>query len=120
MKKFNFILLLILCVLFSCKKSEEKIPDLKSEDISKTIQKMTELMVHDVTNPPLAARFFSYACLAGHEVVAQNEPGFKSMHGVSNGSELPLILPLWLFHLYVSTYCLVDISARWPSTVILR
>lgn len=85
MKKFNFILLLILCVLFSCKKSEEKIPDLKSEDISKTIQKMTELMVHDVTNPPLAARFFSYACLAGHEVVAQNEPGFKSMHGVLNG-----------------------------------
>ena len=41
-------------------------------------------MVHDVTNPPLAARFFSYTCLAGYEVVAQNDSASKSMHGVLN------------------------------------
>ncbi len=39
-------------------------------------------MIHDVTNPPLAARFFSYATLAGYEVVAQNDPAFPTMHGV--------------------------------------
>ncbi len=41
-------------------------------------------MVHDVTNPPLAARFFSYACLAGYEVITQNQPEHKSMYGRLN------------------------------------
>ncbi|GGH00046.1 hypothetical protein GCM10007352_01200 [Mucilaginibacter phyllosphaerae] len=41
-------------------------------------------MVHDVTNPPLAARFFAYTCLAGYEVVAQNDASLKNMHGVLN------------------------------------
>lgn len=36
-------------------------------------------MVHDVTNPALAARFFSYACLAGYEIVSQNDSSCKSM-----------------------------------------
>lgn len=55
-----------------------------NKDISKVVWQMTELMVHDVTNPPLASRFFSYACLAGYEVVSQNNPKFKSMHGILN------------------------------------
>lgn len=41
-------------------------------------------MVHDITNPPLASRFFSYACLAGYQVVAENNKEFKSMHGILN------------------------------------
>jgi hypothetical protein len=39
-------------------------------------------MVHDISNPPLASRFYSYACLAGYEVIAQNNPSFKSMHNI--------------------------------------
>lgn len=42
-------------------------------------------MVHDITNPPLAARFFSYTCLAGYEVVAQHDTKFKSMYGILKG-----------------------------------
>ena len=45
---------------------------------------MTEVMVHDVTNPPLAARFYAYTCLAGYEVVAQNDSAVESMYGVLN------------------------------------
>ena len=48
------------------------------------IAQMTELMVHDVTNPPLAARFFSYASLAGYEIVSQNDKKFIGMHGILN------------------------------------
>ncbi len=50
---------------------------------------MMDLMIHDVTNPPLASRFFSYACLAGYEVVSENNKSFPSMHGIVN--EYPLI-----------------------------
>ncbi|HMH32969.1 MAG TPA: vanadium-dependent haloperoxidase [Puia sp.] len=46
---------------------------------------MTDLMVHDITNPPLAARFFSYACLAGYEVISQNDNITRQMQGVLNG-----------------------------------
>ena len=58
-------------------------------DISNVITRMTDIMVHDITNPPLAARFFSYACLTGYEIVSQHEQQFKSMHGVLN--EYPAI-----------------------------
>jgi hypothetical protein len=45
---------------------------------------MTDIMVHDVTNPPLAARFFAYSFLAGYEVVAQNNPALQNMKGILN------------------------------------
>ncbi|MGV3538963.1 MAG: vanadium-dependent haloperoxidase [Rufibacter sp.] len=55
-----------------------------SAHITMVIDKMTDIMVNDVTNPPLAARFFSYATLAGYEVVSQNDSAFQSLHGVLN------------------------------------
>ncbi|EON78776.1 hypothetical protein ADIS_0673 [Lunatimonas lonarensis] len=45
---------------------------------------MTDIMVHDITNPPLAARFYAYATLAGYEVVSQEDEGFHSMALVLN------------------------------------
>ncbi len=57
---------------------------INNKNISDVITRMSDLMVHDVTNPPLAARFFSYACLAGYEVVAQNNRKYKGMYGVLN------------------------------------
>lgn len=59
-------------------------PEFKSEAISDVMTKMTEVMIHDITNPPLAARFFSYACLSGYEVIVQNDSSFKSMYGILN------------------------------------
>jgi hypothetical protein len=60
-------------------------PKLTSADVSKVIDQMTNTMVHDVTNPPLAARFFSYACISGYQVIAQNDSSFLSLNGVING-----------------------------------
>jgi hypothetical protein len=80
MKKILAIAVLLVFLNSSCQ--QKKAPPLTSTDIGKVINQMTELMIHDITNPPLAARFFSYACLAGYEVVAENNTGYKSMHGV--------------------------------------
>ena len=76
--------IVLLAVLFSSCKDKKQTIKFGSEDISNTITEMTEIMVHDITNPPLAARFFSYACLAGYEIVSQNDKAFKSMHGRLN------------------------------------
>ncbi len=74
----------LMTLVSGCKNSESKESQFTPRDIHQVIEKMTDIMIHDVTNPPLAARFFSYACLAGYEVVAQNDSGFSSMHGLVN------------------------------------
>ncbi len=77
----TFIFSFVIILLPSCMRKKQR-PAFSNTDISTVITRMTEIMVHDITNPPLGARFFSYACLAGYEVVAQNDSKFKSMHDI--------------------------------------
>src|SRR5579859_6014511 len=89
-KVFLIIILFTASVLYNgCADKNRAQPVLMSADITKVINQMSLVMIHDVTNPPLAARFFAYACLAGYEVVAENDRHIKTMHGVLN--EYPLI-----------------------------
>lgn len=74
-----------LLVLSGCQRQPDKLPKLGNDVINQVTARMTDVMVHDVTNPPLAARFFAYACLAGYEVVAQHDSTVKPMTGVLNG-----------------------------------
>ncbi|MDP9076772.1 MAG: vanadium-dependent haloperoxidase [Bacteroidota bacterium] len=85
MKRNYFIIILLfsLVIVFgSCRKKTE--PKLTNADVGKVISNMTDVMIHDVTNPPLAARFFAYTCLAGYEVLARNDKQVKSMRDVLN------------------------------------
>jgi hypothetical protein len=72
----------ILCIVFLGCKQPKQDPVFTSHHIDQVITQMTEVMIHDITNPPLAARFFSYACLAGYEVMAQHDTTLHSMHGI--------------------------------------
>ncbi len=81
MKRLIYIMMALSAA--SCRHKEQS--SFSNRDISKVIAHMTDIMVHDVTNPPLAARFFSYACLAGYEVISQHDPAFPSMHGTLRG-----------------------------------
>ena len=78
------IVLFLLFFLPSC--TQKKQPaTFSNKDLAKVISTMTNIMLQDITNPPLAARFFSYTCLAGYEVVAQYDATFKPMYGKLNG-----------------------------------
>lgn len=60
------------------------------DQIAGVVNNMTDLMVHDVTNPPLAARFFAYCMLAGYEVVSKNDSSIKSFKSrLNNYPEIP-------------------------------
>lgn len=83
MAKFSNLLLVMLLAVTACKKNESK-KELDPTVIGQVTTQMTDVMVHDVTNPPLGARFYSYACLAGYEVVAANDKAYPTMHGVLN------------------------------------
>jgi len=71
-----------LLAIFSCKK--KAMSKLTNQDVCKVVGHMTDIMIPDVTNPPLAARFFAYACLAGYEVVAENDMHVKCMYSILN------------------------------------
>jgi hypothetical protein len=64
-KALHFFIPFIITVIVSpgCRQHSKNI-QFSNKDIGRVIGQMTDLMVHDITNPPLAARFFSYACLA--------------------------------------------------------
>ncbi|MEO6632345.1 MAG: vanadium-dependent haloperoxidase [Mucilaginibacter sp.] len=85
MKKLYFTpIIVVLCAFtYSCRNHKKNIA-LSNADISKVTQQMTSVMIHDVTNPPLASRFFAYTCLSGYEVISQNDTSTRSMHGVLN------------------------------------
>ena len=81
LRQSTVILFLLIYLLPSCSQKKQ-MPQFANRDINAVITNMTDIMLHDITNPPLAARFFSYACLAGYEVVSQQEATFKNMHRV--------------------------------------
>ncbi|MBO9619681.1 MAG: vanadium-dependent haloperoxidase [Niabella sp.] len=74
-----------LLLFYSCNVPQKQSKDFDNKDISRVITRITEVMVHDITSPPLAARFYSYTCLAGYEVLATNNDSLLSMHKVLNG-----------------------------------
>jgi hypothetical protein len=78
------VLLLLLIATTACKTTSKKQNIVPAADIDTVIRRMSDLMVHDVTNPPLAARFFAYSFLAGYEVVSQNNTAVKSLKGILN------------------------------------
>jgi hypothetical protein len=78
------IWLIILTFTFACQPDVKETPQFSSADISRVIAQMTDAMVHDVTNPPLAARFFAYASLAGYEVASRHDSTCQSLYGILN------------------------------------
>lgn len=80
----KFIIAGLITALTGCHLNN-RTPALTNHDIEKVINQMTAVMVHDVTNPPLAARFFAYTCLSGYEITSQNNTQLRSMHGILNG-----------------------------------
>jgi len=83
MRTIIFFVAIIAGATFGCQ-PPEPLPALENRDIEKIVAKVTDVMVHDVTNPPLAARFFAYMCLSAYEVMALNDSSYASMHGRLN------------------------------------
>ena len=62
--------------------------------IQKQVWNLTEVMYHDVVNPPAAARFYAYALLSGLEVLSLLDTSLKSFHQVLN-DYAPIRIPVY-------------------------
>lgn len=84
-KKVSAVVLAI--IFFSC--SPEKQPSnepikVTAEDLHTSIDKVVEIMIHDIFSPPVASRIFAYPNIAAYEIIAQVNPDYNSLAGQVN------------------------------------
>lgn len=83
MKRIVIIFSLTL-VLFSCKKEQKPI-EIIPEDFHAAVDKVTEIMVHDIFSPPVASRIYVYPNIAAYEIISQNNPKYLPLQGQLKG-----------------------------------
>lgn len=86
-KYFGIIVIAFLMV--SCNKHYEPIK-VTTNDFHNTVNRVIDIMIHDIFSPPVASRVFVYPDIAAYEIVAQNNKKYKSLSGQLLGlGEIP-------------------------------
>lgn len=91
MKCNKCVLALVITIVFmtSCKQNHESIK-VTPQDFHNTINRVIDIMVHDIFSPPVASRVFAYPNIAAYEIVALNNPEYKSLSGqITHLSHIP-------------------------------
>ena len=60
---------LAISTLFSCEKPEPIV--VTAEDFHNSVDKLTEVMIHDIFSPPVASRVYVYPNIAAYEIISQ-------------------------------------------------
>ncbi len=74
---------LFLITLTSCQKKEEI--NITPDDFHNVVDKLTEVMVHDIFSPPVASRIYNYPNIAAYEVISQGNKAYKTLSGQLHG-----------------------------------
>ena len=83
MKRILFSSILTV-VLFSCSKEKKPI-QISPEDFHASVDKVTEVMVHDIFSPPVASRIYAYPNIGAYEIMAKGNDNYQSLAGQLTG-----------------------------------
>lgn len=53
------------------------------------VQRLTEIILHDIFSPPVASRIYAYSVVAGYEAMQAGYPEYQSLSGSLNGLSKP-------------------------------
>jgi hypothetical protein len=53
--------------------------------VHRSVKQVTDVIVHDIFSPPVAARIYTYMCVAGYEVAIHEDSKYVSLAGQLNG-----------------------------------
>jgi hypothetical protein len=81
--KLYFSLITIVLLVISCENNSEPII-ITPNDFHKSVDKVVEVMVHDIFSPPVASRVFVYPNIAAYEIIAQHNDTYNSLQGQIN------------------------------------
>lgn len=88
MRSLRLLILSIFVITASCQEPvdySQVITD--GSYISRAQDRITEVIIHDIFSPPVAARIYSYSSLAAYEVAAASDPAYQSLLGQLKSSE---------------------------------
>ncbi|WP_340064509.1 vanadium-dependent haloperoxidase [Ascidiimonas aurantiaca] len=72
----------LLISLFAGACTRENMPiTITPDDFHKAVDKVTEIMVHDIFSPPVASRIYVYPNIAAYEIIAKESENFTSLAG---------------------------------------
>ncbi|GLU43580.1 hypothetical protein Musp01_12040 [Muricauda sp. NBRC 101325] len=80
MKKRISLIAAVLLVLASCQKKHEPI-EISPEVYHASVDKVIEIMIHDIFSPPVASRIFAYPNVAAFEIMAKKDANYTSLSG---------------------------------------
>jgi len=73
-------LLFPVLVILSCQKEETPIV-VSPQQLHSSIDKVTEIMIHDIFSPPVASRIYAYPNIAAYEIISRNDDRYTSLVG---------------------------------------
>lgn len=82
MKVFKLVVIFLL-IFSSCKKSEPI--EITPSTYHQSVDKVIEIMIHDIFSPPVASRIFAYPNIAAYEIIALKNPKFISLSNQISG-----------------------------------
>ncbi|WP_350294092.1 vanadium-dependent haloperoxidase [uncultured Croceitalea sp.] len=86
MKEKIMALIVVFVVVTSCKKNSEPIIIIP-EAFHASIDKVTEVMIHDIFSPPVASRIYAYPNIAAYEILAKDSDNYVSLAEQVHGLE---------------------------------
>mgnify|MGYP000666342139 CR=1 FL=1 len=89
MKLYKLIFFFILLFFASCKDTATPIK-ITPNNFHASVDKVVEVMVHDIFSPPVASRIFAYPNIAAYEIIAQKDSTYTSLAGqISHLKSIP-------------------------------
>lgn len=78
--KNTLVLFSALFLVVSCgtNKNDESIV-IEPDQIHASVDRVTEIMIHDIFSPPVASRVYAYPNIAAYEIIAQANDDYKSL-----------------------------------------
>lgn len=72
------LLMLMVIGLIGCSKKQEQPITINALDYHNSVDRITDIMVHDIFSPPVASRIYAYTNIAAFELLAANDPNLHS------------------------------------------
>lgn len=75
---------MVMLLTLSCQEQGKDI-EIDTADYHDAMQKVTDVIVHDIFSPPVASRIYAYSSIASYEVLAQQDSNYVSLAGQLHG-----------------------------------
>lgn len=85
--KYTIYYIIPLLFLLSCNAPDQPI-EVTSENMHSVVDRVTQIMIHDIFSPPVASRIFAYPNVAAYEIIAQKNSKYQSLAGQLNQLDL--------------------------------